>query len=501
VKEQHVPSKASALDPIADRIRPGVLTSVRRHVRLIAAAFLVGALLGVVGSVLIPTSYEAQSSLYLSAAADFDPTGAAVPDPVRYTADQVSIIITDVVLKNAGQRLKPQEPAAVVRKAVTVVGAVDTSTIVITAEGPTADQAKATADAVAQAYVQVTADRVATASANAQDAIEDGFLEQQIRLRAATYGDGVAAVQLAELPPAPSSPLLKQNALIGAIVGLLLGTAFAIASDQRRARRASIADLDLLIGAPLLGRYQGPANRSPTAMVDPDPPNSQLAGVADVLSAIDLSFEDEQQYSVLFLSWQRALTTTSLVAATGIAAARAGRRVVLVDGGLKDLGISVLSDSDPGLGLEGLASADSPLHASLRRWEVAGVTLDVVPLDGWSPSAAGAAARPQILRTAIARLQEISTLVLVDGPPLTERSLGLALGRGVDGVILVIDEATSINDAHEMGRRIALSGIEVLGYVLAGTSPQSGINRFTLTPKRLGEGSVSLGVSAGARRA
>ncbi len=86
--------------------------------------------------------------------------------------------------------------------------------------------------------------------------------------------------------------------------------------------------------------------------------------------------------------------------------------------------------------------------------------IGVVPLDGWSPTLSGAAARPQVLRSAIDRLRDVAGLTLVDGPPLTERSLGLALGRGVDGVILVIDEETSVDDAHEIGRRIALAGVQ-----------------------------------------
>jgi hypothetical protein len=83
----------------------------------------------------------------------------------------------------------------------------------------------------------------------------------------------------------------------------------------------------------------------------------------------------------------------------------------------------------------------------------------------------------------------------VDGPPLTERSLGLALGRGVDGVILVIDEETSVDDAHEIGRRIALAGATVLGYVLAGPSSRMSINRLTWSPQRHGEGPLSLGAA------
>lgn len=496
VREYLVSGEAVTLDPISDRSRPGLLSSLRAHALMIAVLTVVCGAVGYLASPLLPTSYTAESSVFLAVDQPFDAAGERSGNAERFTADQVEIVVTTEVLENAATLLIPTLPLDEIQASVSAVGSVVTNRLTVVAERPDPEQARALADAVVAAYRELSARRVVAILSAAQAEIDDPYLEGQMRVRAAVYGDGVGAVEPAALPTEPSAPLPVQNALIAGVVGLLIGTGLAVLRDQRRARTASVADLDLLIGAPLITRYIAPASSASEEMVVLDPAPEQLRSTHDVLAAIDVALEDERDRTVLFLSWQRSLTTTSLVVSAGLASARAGRDVVLIDGGLKERGISALTDVDPGLGLDALADPTKPLKAALRSWRLGDADVQVVPLDGWAPSHTGAAARPQVLRAATMRLQEDAALVLVDGPPLTERSLGLALGRGVNGVVLVIDEETSVDDAHEMGRRIALAGVRVLGYVLVAPARQLGVRRMTWTPRRRNEGPVSLGVTA-----
>jgi capsular polysaccharide biosynthesis protein len=492
---------AVMLDPPSDRSRPGVLTSVRAHLVVIIISLLAGAVLGYLGSSLLPTSYTAEASFYLGATAPFrsndvDPSG----DAVRFTADQAELVLTTEVLEAAGKSLSPPVSTDDVRTSVTAVASASTSQVIVTAERPEAAQAQALADAVVAFYRAAAARRVDDLVSAAVRVDNDPVLRRDVELRAAAYGDGVVAVEPAVLPIQASAPLPLQNALILGLLAAALATAIAVVRDQRRARTASIADLDLLIGAPLITRHDAPMSGATPEMVQADARTEVVRSGNDVLTAIDVAFEGQQNPSILFLSWQRALTTTSLVVSVALAATRSNRKVVVVDGGLKERGISALTDVDPAAGLEALASPASPIGNSLRSWRIGKMEIGVVPLDGWSPTLSGAAARPQVLRSAIERLRDVAGLTLVDGPPLTERSLGLALGRGVDGVILVIDEETSVDDAHEMGRRIALSGVSVLGYVLVGPGARLSMSRMTWSPQRHGEGPLSLGAARTSHR-
>ncbi|MGH3565064.1 MAG: hypothetical protein ACRDRH_03335 [Pseudonocardia sp.] len=485
------------LDPLSDRSRPGVFTSMRSHAPLIVGVAIIGGILGYLLSSLLPTAYTATSSVYFSVDRPFHPSGEGDGDLARFTADQAEIVVTADVLQRAAGRLDPTLPLEEIRSSVTAVSATDTSRMTIIAERPNPEEAQALANAVVAAYRELATERVIEVLGAAQDTVVDDYLEGQMRVRAAAYRDGVAAAEVATLPTTPSAPRPKQNGLIVGVVGLMLAIGWAVLRDQRRNRTASVADLDLLIGAPLITRYEAPASLSASDVVVTRPSADQLRAVHDVLAAVDVAFEAERNSSVLFLSWQRALTTTSLVVSAAVAAARTGRAVVLIDGGLKEQGISALSDVDPGLGLDALADPTKPMASSLRTWNIDGETIGIVPLAGWRQSAAGAVARPQVLRSATARLQSAASLVLVDGPPLTERSVGLALGRGVDGVVIVIDELTTVDDAHEIGRRIALSGVGVIGYVLTGPCREGRMRWATWPPKRRGEGAVSLGAPPG----
>lgn len=467
------------LDSTSERSRAGVLATVRAHWLPIVAGLVVGAVLGYVGSALLPTEYTAESKLIFSAEAPFSPVEDGGGDAVRFIANQAEITMTSDVLQRAADTIGT--PLDELREAVTAVGAAETSVVTITAVQPSAEGARAVADAVVAAYRSVAQERVTAtrdlaigepppggpvgsvaAATLAADAEADALINQ----RAAAYGDGVAAVEAAQLPRSPSAPLPLQNALIGGLVGLFLVTGVYLLLDLRRARTASVADLDLMLGAPLLSRYPSPSSRAITDLVNADLSSDRFRAANDVLTAIDVRLEGLRRPSVLFLSWQNPLSTTALTVSVALAAAREGRPVVLVDGGGKERGISSLTDVPPGRGLDGLANLNTPINASLRTWRVSKTELGVVPLSEWSPTPTSAAARPQVLRAAMERLRENSVLNLVDGPPLTERSLGLALGRGVDGVVLVLDEHTTVDDAQEMGRRIGLAGVSIIGYVL-----------------------------------
>lgn len=467
------------LDSSSERTRSGVLATVRTHAVTIAGGLVVGAVLGFVGSQFLPTEYTAKSTIFFEATGPFSPDAAGGgDDAVRFVSNQAALVLTTDVLQPASDAVAV--PIEDVRESVTAVAGTDTSDVTITAVAPAAEQAQAIADAVANSYRTVAGARVtqeadaavaavnanAPAGAGAAAAAADGATEQAIRLRAAAYGDGVSAIEPAILPESASAPLPLQNALIGGLIGLFLVTGVNLLRDQRKAGTASVADLDLMLGAPLLSRYPAPGSRAISDLVNADSSSDRFRAANDVLTAIDVRLEGVRRPSVLFLSWQNHLSTTALTVSVSLAAAREGRPVVLVDGGGKERGISSLTDVSPGRGLEGLANLATPISASLRTWRVAKAELGVVPLSDWSPTPTSAAARPQVLRAAMERLRESSVLNLVDGPPLTERSLGLALGRGVDGVVLVLDEDTSVDDAQEMGRRIGIAGISAIGYVL-----------------------------------
>ena len=468
--------EAIVLDPSSDRARPGVLASMRAHAVLI---IVLGVLFGAAGygaSTLLPTSYTAQSSVFFSVTSPFDPMDEMAADATRFTADQVELIVTTDVLERAGRRVAPPVPIEEVRASTSALGSAETNRVTVSVERPTAEQARALADAVTRSYAEVARTRVVEVTSRAQDAIADGYIEAEMLARSAAYFDGIRAIEPAVLPTAPSSPLLAQNALIAAVVGALLAVGLAVLRDQRRARRPTVADFDMLLGAPLITRYPRPSSSAVEDVVRTD--GSDVLAAQDLLASIDVTLDGRPQVSVLFVSWQESLTTTSLVATAGFAAAKGGRDIVLIDGGMKERGISSLTDVDPGVGLEALADPANPVSDSVRQWHIGKTEVGVVPLSGWaSRSGTGVPVRPQILRSAAERLHSVASLALVDAPPLGELSVGLALGRGVDGVVLVVDASSSIDEAHEMGRRIALSGVTLLGYVLAVPAQRRGLAR------------------------
>lgn len=504
------------LDPPAVGTRFSAVATLRRDARWIVLGLLVGLLAGYLAALLTPRTYVAEASIYLQAIAPFSPAETdPATDPVRFVADQAELAVTGAILNSAGASLDPPLTLEETRPRVTAVPSSESNRVIVSATGDTPEQAAALANLVLDGYRTAATERVKSATDEALGIDADTEFRRNVQLRSAAYGDGIADVEQADEPTSAASPRPLQYLVVGGLLGAFVVAAWSAVRGANRAHRVTIAELDELFGGPLLTRTVGPASAATDDVLGA---GSRAHSVAahEVLIAIDVALEGNTAQSVGFFTWQRALTTTALTVGTACAAHRGGRAVVIVDGGLKDHGVTAVAEVDPAAGIAALADPETPVDRAVRRWPLGrGIAGDpdldraapadgepagkpatptpagsfrdllVVPVDDWSPYTSTVAARPEMLRRAIHRLHRDGTdLVLVDAPPLTERSLGLALGRGVDRVVLVVDESTTIEDAREMARQVRAAGVTVLGYVLA-TEPArpsglaGGLSRLT----------------------
>jgi len=197
---------------------------------LIAVATVLGALLGSQLGLFQDETYTAESRLVLSASAPFDPIAGNNNgnDAQRFVANQVAVLESQPVLTLAADALPGSLSAAGLGDAVDVATLADSDIIVITAEGPTAEQAAARANAVADAYQAFVTQQVQAESAAAEATVPVDPVTQlpdpvaigDIRTQAAVYGDGVSIHEQASVPSSPSSPQPLRDALIGGLLAV-----------------------------------------------------------------------------------------------------------------------------------------------------------------------------------------------------------------------------------------------------------------------------------------
>jgi hypothetical protein len=259
---------------------PGLLGSAWRYKWFLAAATLVGALLGVGFSSLQPTLYEGAATILL-----VDGNTGQAPanvDPDRWLQNQVNVMTSESVLSEASKRHGGGLTLGEVRGRVAVEASADADVITIHARDSTPRGAARLANSVALAYDHVVAQDIrqraaggiATAQAEEErlrqrlaqleqelaarpgsDALKvevgtvterlQSVLAEQLRLEqdANRADDGVIRLERATIPTGPVQPQRRRNTAGGALLFLLASAvvAWTLAGRRPAVDRRSLA--------------------------------------------------------------------------------------------------------------------------------------------------------------------------------------------------------------------------------------------------------------------
>ena len=371
---------------------------------------------------------------------------------------------------------------------VIAASATASSDIVVACTAPDEDRALLICDLAKNAYVNLTsadtaaraeaavnayladrdrliADSDASPGASAIDGIDLKIAE--VRSAAALYGSGVEFIDSPEVDE--DSRILP--AIQYGLAGLLFaGFAMAALAWFRAGRRPVVAasgDATATLRAPLLGEITGPPDAPFDAMSPP--------GVAYQLLATSLGAVHPEGGVVLAGTALASRGASETVARMATASAREGRRILLIDGNLRDRRLSRLFGIEPSAGgltemLAGLTTFDE-VRCSVGVGGAA--TLDLVtggrPID--DPSSLF---RSQAARQMLSALRSRYDLILIDTPPLLTVADGSALAAEADGVMLMVDRGTESHDLETVRQRLDVLRSPVLGVVFDHRSSEHG---------------------------
>lgn len=496
---------------------PGLPHAIWRYRWLIAVATILALTAGFGASFLQTARYQGEARLLLT-----DPRTAGVfneavsMDATRYVRNQAQLVTSTPVAIRASEALGGQVSVEDVSERVTALPSADLDLITIQALAPTAAAAQALADAVAQGYQdEVTAEVQANAEAAIAEleqsagelearvnALEQGLdgapdsavaqaerdaavsqlitlqsRADQIAVDAALYGAGVELFEQAELPEGPAQPRPLRNAAVAAVLGVMAASAFAWWRAERTQTADRRQDAARVLGAPLLGVIP---EFSAVGVTDAVPTQSSPQSVAAeayqfIIASLEFALEAGGGSSVLLTSArpQDGKTTTAINLA--VAAARDGRKVMLVDADERMRGLTKMSGVSPEPGLTDLADADVPFDGCVVTWKLDyRLGLPFVPGGSQVTDSAGFF-RTAAFRTAMRRITERSDLVLLDSPPLLAVSDTSAIASQADGIVIVVNRGTPLALLEDVRQRLTFIGTPVLGYVFnRGTSRTGG---------------------------
>jgi capsular exopolysaccharide synthesis family protein len=402
------------------------------------------------------------------------------------------LVTTTPVADIAASLLHPPANAGQIVGEVTATGDSTTNFVTINAQDNSPVRAAEIANAFAKA-ISLNRQRAALAQLDsAITAIEAQLshigtsnttqrpgLEQQLtQLRAAlnTQGSEAAPLQAATPNRTAVGPHLRRTVELGLVIGLLLAFGAVALAENADRRLRTPADLEGMTDLPLL------------AAIAPSAFSGQL----------DTTLEDEEAFNTLrtaltYLNVDRHLESivvtspgekdgkTTVATRLAIAMARAGQRVILVDGDLRRAQVSAKLGIQQAAGLGTVLSREHSLVETLVEYpvvEAGGGRLKVLPA-GPPPPNPSALIGSDEMRRVLRVLEAQSDIVIIDTPAALAVSDPLPLMRSVTGVVLVARMNRSSRDTiRRLQRMITSAHGTLLGVVATGVRPGPGYESY-----------------------
>ncbi|MAL87834.1 MULTISPECIES: GumC family protein [unclassified Brevundimonas] len=294
----------------------------------------------------------------------------------------------------------------------------------------------------------------------------DGLLQRykEIGVTGGVTSNNISLVDRATPPGGPSSPNLPLNLMLALTMGLTLGIIGAFLIEALDDRLTSPDDVESKLGIPALGVI-------PMLERGKDP-NEALRDIRSPFSEAYYSLRTALQFSTSHGAPRSLLVTSArpgegkstTAFATALNLSRVGRRVLLVDGDLRNPSMHRVLEIENSQGMSNFLSGAAELTGVVRKTPYS--TLDFIPCGPLPPNPAelwGGSRLQALLDQAFA----VYDHVVIDGPPVLGFADAPVLSSSVEGTLFVLESRiTGRRQARGALRRLSMGRGRVLGAVL-----------------------------------
>ncbi|HEX7277948.1 MAG TPA: polysaccharide biosynthesis tyrosine autokinase [Acidimicrobiales bacterium] len=448
----------------------------------------------------------------------FDPGSGAYIDPARALATNIEVLKSQLVETEVRKRLG-------FSTGVTATPVGQTDVVQVTVESTDPKRAAEAANAYAEAYVDVrrkqAVDGLLAAGKEIQDKI--GGLQQQISqldsqvsstagpdqnaVRESLSGQRQALVQQQALfkqtldqltvdanlasggaqlvgsasePTAPIKPRPTRNAVLAAVVGLLLGVGLAFLAEYLDDSIKTREDLERLSSPvpviALIPAVLGWKERDEVRLVSVSAPTSAAAEAYRTLrTAIQFVALDKPMGVVQVTSSNASEGKTTTLVNLGVALAKAGQRVILVCCDLRRPRLHQFLGLNNDVGFTSLLLGNAPLSRTLQA--VPGVPRLRLLASGPLPPNPSELLSSGRTKEVFAALKGEADIVLIDSPPVLPVTDALVLFRQVDATLMVFSAGQTTQKhaatALAMAKQV---NAPLVGVILNGVTSPGGYN-------------------------
>lgn len=393
-------------------------------------------------------SYSATSIVFVSTQAD----GGSAADLLQgntYTQDRVTsyanLVQTPAVLLPVITALGLSSTPGALAKNVSATSPLNTTLIDITAKAGSARLSADLANAAATSLSTVVQQLETTAA-------DDGVSPVKL-----------TRVQAAAVPERPASPRKTLDAVLGLLIGVLVGLALAFLKEALDQRVRGEHDVATITQSPVVGGILFDSKASQRPLIVHDEPFDVRSEAFRVLRTnlqfLEVDEAKGRSFVVTSSLPQEGKSTT--VANLGLALADASNRVLLVEADLRRPKLVGYLGLDGGVGLTDVIVGNAKLDDVVLQWGE--TSLYVLPAGSLPPNPSellGSAKMAEL----IAKLDVDYDYVLYDASPLLPVTDASIISRHVSGAIVV----AAVTKTHRGQLRAAISSLEQVGTKISG---------------------------------
>jgi len=294
---------------------------------------------------------------------------------------------------------------------------------------------------------------------------------KEVGVTGGVTANNISIVDLATPPLKPSKPNLLLNMVLAALLGLGLGVLAALVLEALDETLATPDDVEKKLGVPVLG-------------VTPflEKGETPLGALADIRSgfseayyslrtALQFSTPDGAPSSLLVTSARPAEGKSTTAYAIALNLARVGKRVLLVDGDLRNPSMHRVVGVENERGMSNLLSGSADLAGVVR--PTSQENLFFIPCGPLPPNPAELWGGDR-LRQFLAETRNNFDHVVIDGPPVLGFADSPMLAAAVNGVLFALESrGTRRGQARGALKRLQVGRAHLLGAVLTKFSTKS----------------------------